>query len=127
MEIEDITIKLFKIEFPTGSERTVNKIITVHSKRSIIQIRNKNTICLSRAIAVGLAVQSKGKFQDIFGNNITDEDLIQLNKNRQCKSRINEGIISDNEKTYLIDGRKLQEVLAKALSLIHISEPTRPY
>jgi len=33
----------------------------------------------------------------------------------QCKSRINEGIISDNEKTYLIDGRKLQEVLGKAL------------
>ena len=44
MEIEDITIKLIKIEIPTGSGRTVNKIITVHSKRSIIQIRNKDTI-----------------------------------------------------------------------------------
>ena len=28
MEIEDITIKLLKIEIPTGSGRTVNKIIT---------------------------------------------------------------------------------------------------
>ena len=115
MEIEDITIKLLKIEIPTGSGRTVNKIITVHSKRSIIQIRNKGTICLARAIVVGLAIQSKDKFQDIFRSNITDEELKQINKNRQCKSRINEGIISDNEKAYLIDGRKLQEVLAKAL------------
>ena len=41
MEIEDITIKLLKIEIPTGSGGTVNKIITVHSKRSIIQIRIK--------------------------------------------------------------------------------------
>ena len=115
MEIEDITIKLLKIEIPTGSGRTVNKIITVHRKRSIIHIRNKDTICLARAIVVGLAVQSKEKFQDIFRNNITDEELKQINKYRQCKSRINEGIISDNEKTYLVDGRKLQEVLAKAL------------
>ena len=111
-----VTIKLLKIEIPTGSGGTVNKIITVHSKRSIIQIRNKDTICLARAIVVGLAVQSKEKFQDIFRNNITDEELKQINKNRQCQSRINEGIISDNEKTYLIDGRKLQEVIAKSFT-----------
>ena len=44
MEIEDITIKLLKIEIPTGSGRRVNKIITVHSKRSITQIRNKDNM-----------------------------------------------------------------------------------
>ena len=44
MEIEDITIKLLKIEIPTGSGRRVNKIITVQSKRSIIQIRNRHNM-----------------------------------------------------------------------------------
>ena len=118
MEIEDITIKLLKIEIPSGSGRRVNRIITVDSKHSIIQIKNKDTICLARAIVVGLMVQNKEKLQDIFSNNITGEELKQINKNRQSKSRINEGIIDDNEKSYLRDGRKLQEVLARALHRI---------
>jgi len=96
----------------------VNRIITVDSKRSIIQIKNKDTICLARAIVVSLVVQAREKLQDIFRNNITDEELKKINKNRQCKSRINEGVIGDNEKSYLIDGRKLQKVLANALHRI---------
>jgi len=54
MKMEDITFKLLSVEIPAGGR--VNKIITVDSKRSIIQIRNNDTICLARAIAVGLAV-----------------------------------------------------------------------
>ena len=114
MEIEDITIKLLKIEIPTGTGR-VNKIITVDSKHSIIQIRNKDTICLTRAIIVGLSVYNPEKLQDIFKNNISDNELKEINKSRQCKSRIYEGIISDSEKTYLVQGRKFQQVLAEAL------------
>jgi len=45
MDIEDITIKLLKIKIPQGDGR-VNRTITVGSKHSIIQIRNKDTICL---------------------------------------------------------------------------------
>jgi len=73
---------------------------------------------LARAIVVGLVVQAREKLQDIFRNNITNEELKKINKNRQCKSRINEGVIGDNEKSYLIDGRKLQEVLANTLHRI---------
>ena len=63
MDMEDITIKLLKIKIPTGCGRKVNRIITVDSKRSIIQIKNKDTACLARAIVVGLAVQNKEKLQ----------------------------------------------------------------
>ena len=63
-------------------------------------------------------VQNKEKLQEIFKSNITDDELKQINKSSQSKSRINEGIISDNEKSYLIDGRKFQEVLAQALHRI---------
>jgi len=78
MEIEDITIKLLKTEIPIGKGR-VNKIITVDSKRSIIQIRNKDAICLARSIVVGLAVQSKEKFK-IF--------LEIISQMRNCRQRV---------------------------------------
>jgi len=58
MELENITFKLLAIELPTGAGR-VNTIITVDSKRSIIQVKNYDTICLARAIVVGLAVNNK--------------------------------------------------------------------
>jgi len=57
MKMEVITFKLLSVEIPTGGE--VNKIITADSKRSTIQIRNKDMICLARAIAVGLAVNNR--------------------------------------------------------------------
>ena len=66
MKPEDITFKLLTIEIPTGKGRTVNKIITVDSKHSIIQITNKDTICLARALIVGLAAHHKQKLEDIF-------------------------------------------------------------
>ena len=45
MKPEDLTFKLLSIHIPTGSGKRVNRIITVDSKRSIIQIRNKDTLC----------------------------------------------------------------------------------
>ena len=44
-----------------------------------------------------------------------------INKGRQTKNftQINNGILSDNEKSYLIDGRKLQTVLARALHRLY--------
>ena len=117
MDIEDITIKLLKIKIPQGAGR-VNRIITVGSKRSIIQIKNKDTICLARAIVVGLAVNHKEKLQTTFKNNLTEDEMKEINKSRKDSSLINEGIVSENEKSYLIDGRKIQKVLAHALHRI---------
>ena len=79
MEIEDIAIKLLKIDIPTGSGRRVNKIITVNSKCSIIKIRNNDTICLARAIVVRLAVQNREKLPDTFRSNLTEDELKQIN------------------------------------------------
>ena len=66
MKMEDIAFKLLKIEIPTGTGKRVNWIISVDSKRNIIQIRKKDTICLARAIAVALATHNRDKLQDIF-------------------------------------------------------------
>jgi len=59
MKPEDITFKLLTIEIPVGKGRRVNKIITVDSKRSIIQITNKDTICLARALIICLAAHRR--------------------------------------------------------------------
>ena len=56
------------------------QIITVDSRRSIIQIRNKDTICLAIAIAVGLAVNNREKLGDVFRNKLTEDKLKQINK-----------------------------------------------
>jgi len=93
-----LTFKLLTIQIPTASGRTVNRIITVDSKRSIIQIRNKDTICLARSIVVSLSVKDSAKLQDIFINNLTQAEIRKINTQRQTKSQINDGILSDNEK-----------------------------
>ena len=117
MEMEDMVIKLIAIELPTASGKRVNAIIT-SSKRSIIQIRNIDTICLARSVVTGLAVQNQEKLLDIFKNNLTNAEVAEINKGRHIKSQINRGVLLDNEKTYLIQGRKLQTVLAEALHRI---------
>ena len=66
-----LTFKLLTIKIPTGKGKRVNKIITVDSKRSIIQITNKDTICLARALTVGLAAHHKQKLEDIFRGSLT--------------------------------------------------------
>jgi hypothetical protein len=116
MEIEDITFKLMTIEIPAGAGG-VNKIITTESKRSIIQVRNYDTKCLARSIVVGLVVNNKEKLQSVFKGNLTEAELKEINKGRQKRNytKLNEGILADNEKSYLIDGRKLQDILAEAL------------
>ena len=97
MKMEDITFKLLTIQIPTGWGR-LNKIITLDGKRSIIQIRNKDTICLARALVVGLAVHNREKLGDILRNNFAEDELKQINKTKQTKSQIHEGTLSDNEK-----------------------------
>ena len=118
MKIEDTTFKLIATEIPTGAGKRVNKIITAESKRSIISIKNNDTICLARAIVTGLAKHNREKLQLIFKGNLTEEELRQINKSKQTKTKINQGILSNNEVSYLVDGRKLQEILAKALHRI---------
>ena len=83
MKPEDLTFKLLTIQIPTGTGKRVNRIITVDSKHSIIQIRNKDTICLARAIVVGLAVHNRNKLRKIFSGNLVQKELKQINKTRQ--------------------------------------------
>ena len=77
MKMEDITFKLLKIEIPTGTGKRVNRIISVDSKRSIIQLRNKDTLCLARAIVVALATLNRDKLQDIFRERLSEEEQQQ--------------------------------------------------
>ena len=63
----------------------------------------------------GYCRRDREKLQEIFRGNIAEDELKQINKTRQSKSQIGEGIISNNEKSYWIDGRKIQEILARAL------------
>jgi len=108
IKIEDISIKLFNIEILTGTGRRVNRIITVDNKRSIIQIRNRDTICLARAIVVRLAVNHREKLQSILKHSLTEVELKDINYRRQTKTQINERILSDNEKTYLVKEKKFK-------------------
>ena len=118
MDINDLTFKLMAINIPTGQGRRVNKIISVGSKRSIIEVKNDDTICLARAIVVGLAINNIEKLQSIFKNALTPDELRQINWKRQKKSQINEGVLVNNEILYIKNGRELQEILATALHRI---------
>ena len=95
-----MTFKLLAIELPTGAGR-VNRIITAESKRSIIQVGNDDTICLARAVVVGLAANYRDILQTIFRNKLTNDEVKEINKGRQTKTKIIEGILSDNEKEIL--------------------------
>jgi len=74
MEIEDITFKLLKIEIPEGAGK-VNRIITVRRKRSIIEIVNIDTLCLARAIVVGLASLAREHLESIFKDKVTKSEI----------------------------------------------------
>ena len=115
MDINDITFKLLKIEIPVGAGRRVNKIITADNKRSIIQIRNRDTLCLARSIVVGLVSKERQHLESILKGKLTDSELKQINRNRRIESQINEGIISDGEKLSIVKGYNLQGILARVL------------
>ena len=70
---------------------------------------------MARALIVGLAVHHKQKLEDIFRSNLTEDELKQINKSRQSKSQINEGIINNNETDYIKKGPGIQAVLANTL------------
>ena len=86
MSIEDITFKLLAIEIPQGSGKRVLAIITADAKRSIIQVRNYDTICLARAIVVGLAANNREKLEEIFTSNLTITEQKEFNKGRLAKN-----------------------------------------
>ena len=115
MEIEDLTFVLLSIEIPSGAGR-VNTIITVDSKRSILRINNNDTLCLARAIIVGLAVNNKEKLESIFKDKLSTDEVKLLNKSRKNnKTEIHNGKISANELEYIKKGRNIQKVLADIL------------
>lgn len=118
MGIGDINFKLLTVTIPKGEGRRVNAIINAHSKRSIIQVKNYDSMCLARSIAVAMSKSYKEKLQNILRGKMTGAEIAEINFKRQQNTRVNEGIISGNEVTNLIQGRKIQTVLAQALHRI---------
>src|SRR6476469_7799465 len=82
MDIENITFKLIAIEIPQGSGRKVNAIINLDDKRSIMQIKNNDTMCLVRAIIVALSY-NKDKLQEVFKEKLTDQEIKAIHIRRQ--------------------------------------------
>ena len=121
MNIEDITFKLTAIELPQGAGRP-NAITNLDDKRSITQIKNKDKLCLVRAILVGLSY-NENFLGTIFKNKLTMEEINEINEKRRQVNRteINNGIFTKNEIKYLKQGgeKKLQTVLAEAFHRIY--------
>ena len=78
MNIEDLTFKLTAIELPQGMGRKCNAIINLDDKRCITQIKNKDTICLVRAILVGLSY-NKTKLEEVFKSKLNDQEIADIN------------------------------------------------
>ena len=114
-DISDITFQVTAIEIPTGTGRKCNAINTLDNKRSIVQIKNNDTICLARSIVVALSY-NKEILQNIFNNQLSIDEIKAINYRKQTQTQINQGIISDNEIKYLRQGVKLQDILATCIA-----------
>ena len=120
-DLEEIIFTVLKIEEPTGAGTRVNKIISIKDKRSIIEIKNNDNLCLARSIVTGLAVKARYNIVDkkalyiFFRDKLLSDEVYEINYRRQIKTQLHEGIILENEIEYIIKSRKIQEILAKAL------------
>ena len=120
LNIEDITFRLMAIQIPSGGKRP-NKIIDTSNSRCIIQIKNKDTLCMVKSIIVAMSVNNIPKLQDIFKGKLTEDEIKLINYRRNIKTEIQDGIISPNEVQYLRydDTKKLLSVLANAFHRIY--------
>jgi len=93
---------LLKIYVLTGGTKS-NKIVSKSETRSIVQIRNDDTMCCVRSINVCLAYTHIETLQSVFRYNLTEEDIKKINYKRQKKNytNINNGEFSENELDYL--------------------------
>lgn len=120
VKISDATITLLKIYVPTGGTRN-NKIVNKSETRSIVSIQNVDTLCCVKSILVCLAYNHLEKLQLIFKNNLTENEINQINYKRQQQNytNIHNGTFSTNELTYIRQATsKLQTELAKAFHRI---------
>ena len=108
------------INIPTGSGRKCNAIINLDDERSIVQIKNEDTICLVRSIVVAISYH-KNILQEVFKDKLIMEEIKEINFRKQSLTQINEDVFSDTELKYLRQGgeKKLQTVLAEAFHRIH--------
>jgi hypothetical protein len=87
-------------------EPVVDKAITAKNKRSIIEVRSDNMMCLTRSVVVVAAEQYKKTMQSIFKGNSNDAELKGIDR---TKTQINECKLSDYEKLYLIDSQRSKQ------------------
>ena len=73
-----------------------------------------------RGVIVALSYH-KEKLQEVFKDKLTGTEIKDVDYRRQLKTKINEGIISENEIKYIQQGgtKKLQTVLFKAFHIIY--------
>ena len=120
MTIQDITFKLLAVELPGGAGR-VNAIISLDDKRSIIQIKNNDSLCFARAVLVSLSY-SIDILQNCFKQKLSLKEIDAINFRRsKDKTTINDGLFSLNEIKYLRQGgeKRLQTILAQAFHRIY--------
>ena len=130
VDIRDITFKLLQIDMPSGGTLSRrNEIIKADKSRCITQIVNEDTLCLTRAILVGISSYSQEKLEEIFKDNLTKNEIDGINYKRRKENytKINEGIFSNIEVKYLSQTcKKLQTILANAFHRIY-EIPIREY
>ena len=76
---EDIIFMLTQIELPYETDKgNIRPIINIANKRCIIEVNNKDTLCLARSIAICLS-KLPNKLTEIFQNNLTQDDINLIN------------------------------------------------
>ena len=84
VQISEATITLLKIHIPTGSGSSKNtKIVNKSETRSIVQIKNDDTLCCVKSIIVCLAYNHLTTLQQIFQNQLTEDEIKQINYKRR--------------------------------------------
>jgi len=126
VQISDARITLLKIYVPEGSggsgRSNINKIVNKTETRSIVQIRNDDTLCCVRSIILCLAYNHLETLQALFRYNLTEEGIKKINYKRQQKNytTIHNGVFSPLELTYLRqEDKTLLTTLALAFHIIY--------
>src|SRR5271170_1812653 len=119
--INNIIFQSFSIDLPSGAGGRANRIIDTANSRCILRIKNNDSLCLVKSIIAGLSITNIDKLREVFKDNLSKEEIDKLNFGKKIKSKINDGIFSTNELTYIKqnDKKSLLTILANAFHRIY--------
>ncbi|VDI74971.1 Hypothetical predicted protein [Mytilus galloprovincialis] len=104
LNLEEVIFEVTVIPNRKGKGRAL-KILDVTNKRSIIQIKNDDTICLSRAIVTSLASNKLLK-------DFTDSQLKHINEGRPLQKRVAEDLHEQSGVEIKEEGNNLDDLKA---------------